>query len=75
MFLKGSDQILSTPRPSEGLPLVKELEKLGVKLISDPHQGNSTNNFLSPPINQELLDSGGGSEDEATKMERNILCP
>ena len=54
---------------------MKELEKCGVKLINDPHQGNSTNNFLSALISQALLDSGGGSEDEATKMKRHILCP
>lgn len=54
---------------------MKELEKCGVKEISDPHQGNSINNFLSPLISQALLDSGGGGEDETTKMERHILCP
>ena len=54
---------------------MEELEKCGVNLISDPHQGNSINNCLSPLISQALLDSCGGGEDEATKTEGHILCP
>ena len=49
---------------------MKELEKLGVKVISDAHQGNSTNIFLSPLMSQALLDSGRGGGDEATKMKK-----
>lgn len=43
----------------EGLRLMKEPEKFGVKVISGAHQCNSTNIFLSPPICQALLDAGG----------------
>lgn len=70
VFLKESNQSSGTPRPSKGLHVLKELEKLGVQVISGAHQCNSTNILLSPLMCQAQLDIGGGGGDEAAKMKK-----